>query len=133
VLPVDHVVGTEPSDKSIAKEVPDRNIPPDMMGLDIGPRTRELYAQHIRNARTIIWNGPMGLFEVAKFAEGTRSVAVAMTNNKQATTVIGGGDSAAAIQQMKLAKQISHVSTGGGASLEFLEGRELPGVKALEA
>jgi len=131
VLPVDHVVGTEPTEKSIAKEVPDRNIPPDMMGLDIGPKTRALYAQHIRNAKTVIWNGPMGLFEVPKFAEGTRSVAVAMTTS-QATTVIGGGDSAAAVQQMKLANKISHVSTGGGASLEFLEGRELPGVKALE-
>ncbi|MFP2933192.1 phosphoglycerate kinase [Pyxidicoccus sp. 3LG] len=132
VLPVDHIVGTEPTENSPAKETPDNAIPPDMMGLDIGPKTRAMYAQHIRDARTVVWNGPMGLFEVAKFAEGTRSVAAAMSINSQATTVIGGGDSAAAVEQMGYADKMSHVSTGGGASLEFLEGRELPGIKALE-
>ncbi|WP_338867108.1 phosphoglycerate kinase [Myxococcus stipitatus] len=132
VLPVDHIVGTEPTDKSPAQETPDNAVPKDMMGLDIGPKTRALFTQHIRDARTVVWNGPMGLFEVAKFAEGTRSVATAMANNKEATTVIGGGDSAAAVEQMGLADKLSHVSTGGGASLEFLEGRELPGIKALE-
>ena len=132
VLPVDHIVGTELTESSVAKETPDNAIPPDMMGLDIGPKTRAIYAQHIRDARTVVWNGPMGLFEVKKFAEGTRSVAAAMSINTQVTTVIGGGDSAAAVEQMGYAEKMSHVSTGGGASLEFLEGRELPGIKALE-
>jgi 3-phosphoglycerate kinase len=132
VLPVDHIVGTELTENSVAKETPDNAIPADMMGLDIGPKTRAMYAQHIRDARTVVWNGPMGLFEVNKFAEGTRSVAAAMAINTQATTVIGGGDSAAAVEQMGFADKMSHVSTGGGASLEFLEGRELPGIKALE-
>ncbi|NMO16003.1 phosphoglycerate kinase [Pyxidicoccus fallax] len=132
VLPVDHIVGTEPTENSPAKETPDNAVPVDMMGLDIGPKTRAIYAQHIRDARTVVWNGPMGLFEVPKFAEGTRSVAAAMSINTQGTTVIGGGDSAAAVEQMGFADKMSHVSTGGGASLEFLEGRELPGIKALE-
>lgn len=132
VLPVDHIVGTEPSDKSEARETPDRAIPPDMMGLDIGPKTRAQYTQHIRGAKTVVWNGPMGLFEVNKFAEGTRSVAAAMAMNREAVTVIGGGDSAAAVQQMGFADKLSHVSTGGGASLELLEGITLPGIKALE-
>jgi phosphoglycerate kinase len=132
VLPVDHLVGTEPSDQSEATETPDRVIPADKMGLDIGPKTRAQYTQHIRGAKTVVWNGPMGLFEVSKFAEGTRSVAAAMAMNREAVTVIGGGDSAAAVQQMGFADKLSHVSTGGGASLEFLEGITLPGIKALE-
>ncbi len=132
VLTVDHIVGTEPSDKSDAQHIADRHIPHPLMGLDIGPKTRDLYRQHIRNAQTVLWNGPMGLFEVPKFAEGTRAVAEAMANNKNATTVVGGGDSAAAVVQMKLAASMTHVSTGGGASLEYIEGRELPGIKALE-
>jgi phosphoglycerate kinase len=132
VLPVDHVVGNEPSEKSSKQETPDRNIPADMMGLDIGPKTRAQFTQHIRGAKTVVWNGPMGLFEVEKFAEGTRVVAEAMANNRGAVTVIGGGDSAAAVQQMGYGDKMSHVSTGGGASLEFLEGIQLPGIKALE-
>jgi phosphoglycerate kinase len=131
-LPMDHVAGTEPSEKSNKQDVPERAIPKDLMGLDIGPKTREHYRQHIRGAKTVFWNGPMGLFEVPKFAEGTRAVAEAMAANRGATTVIGGGDSAAAAQQMGVADKMSHVSTGGGASLELLEGRELPGIKALE-
>jgi phosphoglycerate kinase len=132
VLPVDHVVGNELTDKSVKQETPDRNIPADMMGLDIGPKSRAQFTQHIRNAKTVVWNGPMGLFEVEKFAEGTKVVADAMANNRAAVTVIGGGDSAAAVQQMGYGEKMTHVSTGGGASLEFLEGIQLPGIKALE-
>lgn len=132
VLPVDHVVGSSPDEKSEATDVADRNIPADKMGLDIGSKSRALFTQHIRNAKTVLWNGPMGLFEVAKFAEGTKSVATAMSLNSQALTVVGGGDSAAAINEFGLASKISHVSTGGGASLELLEGLKLPGIAALE-
>jgi phosphoglycerate kinase len=132
LLPSDHVCGTEPSENSEVREIPDRAIPADLMGLDIGPRTRDLYRQHVLGAKTVIWNGPMGLFEVDKFAAGTREVAHAMASLRGAVTVIGGGDSSAAVQQLGLGARMSHVSTGGGASLEFLEGRELPGVKALD-
>jgi len=132
VLPIDHVCGTSPDANSQAIDVPDRNIPAHLMGLDIGSKTRALFTQHLRNAKTVLWNGPMGLFEVPKFAEGTRSVATAMSLNTQALTVVGGGDSAAAVHQLGLSSKLSHISTGGGASLELLEGKELPGLTALE-
>jgi phosphoglycerate kinase len=132
VLPVDHVVGTEPNEKTATQDTPDRNIPAGWMGLDIGVKTRDLYRQHIRGAKTVFWNGPMGLFEVEKFSAGTREVAQAMAFNTEATTVVGGGDSAAAANEMGYGVKMKHVSTGGGASLEFIEGRELPGVKALD-
>ncbi|MCA2977458.1 MAG: phosphoglycerate kinase [Myxococcaceae bacterium] len=132
LLPIDHVAGTAPDATSAAIDVADRNIPADLMGLDIGSKTRALFTQHIRGAKTVLWNGPMGLFEVAKFAEGTKSVAAAMALNTQALTVVGGGDSAAAVNELGFASKLSHVSTGGGASLELLEGLTLPGLAALE-
>ena len=131
VVPVDHVVGTSPDEKSAAEEVAGRAIPDGKMGLDIGRQTRQLYRQHILGARTVLWHGPMGLFEVAKFAEGTRLVAEAMAANTKAQTVVGGGDSAAAVNDFHLAEKMTHVSTGGGASLEYLGGQDLPGVEAL--
>lgn len=105
-------------------------IPDNMMGLDIGPKTREIYADIIKNAGTVIWNGPMGVFEFPAFAAGTQAVAKAMAESP-AVTIVGGGDSAAAVEQMGYSDQITHVSTGGGASLEFFAGAELPGVAAL--
>jgi phosphoglycerate kinase len=107
------------------------NFPPALFAMDIGPETIRAYTDIIRSAKTIFWNGPMGRFETKPFAHGTRSVAAALAASG-ATTVIGGGDSAAAVHQMGFAEAMSHISTGGGASLEFLEGKELPGVAALE-
>src|SRR3954465_136809 len=122
-LPVDTVISDKMTDDAVTKVV-EGNIPDDMEGFDIGPKTRAMYAAEIAKAKTVVWNGPMGVFEKKPFAEGTRTVAQAVsdaTSKHGATTIIGGGDSAAAIEQMGLADKVSHVSTGGGASLEFLE------------
>ena len=130
LLPVDVVAAAEFNETSVSKTVPVDGIPADMMGMDIGPETRKLFADAVQSAKTVVWNGPMGVFEMPKFAEGTRALAKALTESG-ATTIVGGGDVAAAVEQLGFADKISHVSTGGGASLEFLEGRELPGVAAL--
>ena len=131
LLPLDHVCAREPKAGVERVEVRERAIPEDLMGLDIGPKTIALYKEQIRFAKTVFWNGPMGLFEIPEFSEGTFSVARALADG-EATSIVGGGDSAAAVEKANLAEKMSHVSTGGGASLEFIEGRELPGVKALE-
>jgi len=129
LLPVDHRVATEFKDvEPIVTE--DQNIPAGHMGLDIGPKTEALYADAIKDAKTVVWNGPMGVFEFENFNKGTIAVAKAMAE-ADATTVIGGGDSAAAVNILGFGDKMTHISTGGGASLEFLEGKELPGIVAL--
>jgi phosphoglycerate kinase len=132
LLPVDHVVAdkVEASARSrmIGKDEP---IPADQIGLDIGPQTIELFAAEIGRARTIVWNGPMGVFEIDQFARGTMMIAQAVADNAGATSIVGGGDTVAAVHKAGVADQIKHISTGGGASLEFLEGKKLPGVEAL--
>jgi phosphoglycerate kinase len=132
LLPVDHVLAESPD--STATRIADISATPDgWMGLDIGPRSIELFSQEISKARTIVWNGPLGMFERPAFAQGTLAIAraVAAATAQGATSIIGGGDSVAAAEQSGVARQISHISTGGGASLEFLAGEKLPGVEAL--
>ena len=130
LLPVDTVVGREFAADTEAKTVDIDAIPADWMGLDIGPKTIALYEDAINGAGTVVWNGPMGVFEFDRFAEGTRAVARAVAASG-AVSIVGGGDSAAAVEQLGFADQITHISTGGGASLEFLEGKQLPGVVCL--
>lgn len=130
VLPTDTVVSPSIDDEAAAHTVPVEQIPANEMGLDIGPETSAAYAEIIRTAKTIVWNGPMGVFEKDAFASGTISVAKAVAGS-QAVSIIGGGDSAAAVTKSGVADRITHISTGGGASLEFLAGRVLPGVAAL--
>ncbi len=131
LLPVDHVCGDAPKETAQRVVVADRAIPENLMGLDIGPKTLDAYKNRVLSAGTVFWNGPMGLFEQKPWAEGTFGVAQAMAKSK-AVTVVGGGDSAAAVEEAGLVAEMKHVSTGGGASLEFIEGKELPGVKACE-
>ena len=135
LLPVDAVVVKDfpdPIDADVVTQVVDiKAIPDDMEGCDIGPKTAELYANEVKSAKTVVWNGPMGVFENPTLAAGTLKVAQAMAD-ADATTIIGGGDSAAAVNQMGLGSKMSHISTGGGASLEFLEGKELPGIAAAD-
>ena len=131
LLPVDHVCGAEPKETAARVVVNDRPIPDGLMGLDIGPKTLDAYRQRILAAKTVFWNGPMGLFEQKPWAEGTFGVAKAMAESP-AVTVVGGGDSAAAVEEAGLVSKMKHVSTGGGASLEFIEGKVLPGIQVLE-
>jgi phosphoglycerate kinase len=130
LLPPDHLVADKVEESARVRTVDTNAIPNDMIGVDIGPKSIRAYKKDIKQARTVLWNGPMGVFEIDKFARGTNQVAKTLAASK-ATTVIGGGDSVAAVNKFKLADRISHVSTGGGASLEFLEGKELPGIQAL--
>jgi phosphoglycerate kinase len=132
LLPVDHVAAEKPDVNALVKKVDvGQPIPDNLMGLDIGPVTIENFSEEISRARTIVWNGPMGVFEVPPFARGTFKVAEAVAENAGATSIVGGGDSVSAVHAAGLADKMSHISTGGGASLEFLEGKKLPGVEAL--
>ncbi|HSA92956.1 MAG TPA: phosphoglycerate kinase [Terriglobales bacterium] len=131
MLPVDHVIAEKIDAAAATSVVGDRGIPEDRMGLDIGPRTVAAFVTQIARAKTIVWNGPMGVFEVAPFAAGTMAVAQAVAANRRAVSIVGGGDSVAAVKAAGVANRITHISTGGGASLEFLEGKKLPGVEAL--
>ena len=130
LLPVDNVVAKEISNDAETKITAINDVPDGYMGLDIGPKTIELYKAEIKVAKTIVWNGPVGVFEYDKFATGTKEIANAMALS-DAITIIGGGDSAAAVEKFGCEDKMSHVSTGGGASLEFMEGKKLPGIEAL--
>ncbi len=131
LLPVDGVIAQDISEDAETKVVDIDSIPKDWESLDIGPKTAEIFAEEVRNAKTVVWNGPMGVFEVKPFSNGTYTVAKALTEC-EGTTIVGGGDSALAVETAGYKDQITHVSTGGGASLEFLEGKELPGISAIE-
>ena len=131
LLPVDNICGQEFSNDTLRITVHSKQIPDGWEGMDIGPQTQALFAAEIANAATVVWNGPMGVFEFPNFAGGTRAIAQALADNHNCVSIIGGGDSAAAVEQMGYADKMTHISTGGGASLEFLEGKELPGVAAL--
>ncbi|WP_316572334.1 phosphoglycerate kinase [Neobacillus sp. YIM B06451] len=130
-MPVDVVIADDFSPDANSKVVGIEEIPADWEALDIGPKTAELYRDVIQNSKLVIWNGPMGVFEFDKFANGTKAVAEALAESESTYSVIGGGDSAAAVEKFNLADKMSHISTGGGASLEFMEGKDLPGVSAL--
>ncbi len=131
ILPVDTVAADRLSDDAEHEVLNIEEMPADKMGLDIGPKTAELFSKEIKKAKTVVWNGPMGVFEMEPFATGTRKIAQAMSECK-GKTIVGGGDSVAAIEQMGFRDSMTHISTGGGASLEFLEGKELPGISALQ-
>ena len=130
LLPVDNHVSSEYSNNGEDRFVESTEIPDGFMGLDIGPKTIEIFKDAIKNAKTVLWNGPLGVTEFSKFADGTRAIATALAES-DAVTIIGGGDSAAAVEKMGLADKMTHISTGGGASLEFLEGKVLPGIACL--
>ena len=130
-MPVDVVITEEFSETATTKIVGIDSIPSTWEGVDIGPKTREIYADVIKNSKLVVWNGPMGVFEMTPFAEGTKAVGQALADAEDTYSVIGGGDSAAAVEKFGMADKMSHISTGGGASLEFMEGKELPGVVCL--
>jgi len=131
VLPVDNVVVQEFSNDAPSMVVPSDSIPEDYQGVDVGPKTLELYAEVLKDAKTVVWNGPVGVFEFDNFAKGTNKVAEILANLEGATTIIGGGDSSAAVEKGGFADKMTHISTGGGASLEFLEGKVLPGIDCI--
>jgi len=132
LLPVDHIVAMKVAADALPRTIAEgQPIPADMMALDIGPATVELFSEEISTAKTIVWNGPMGVFELEPFARGTKKIARAVAENTGAISIVGGGDTVAAVHKAGIADQITHISTGGGASLEFLEGKKLPGVEAL--
>ena len=132
LLPVDHVVADKMEAGARIQHIGEgQPIPADMMALDIGPEDDRAVLRRNRGARTIVWNGPMGVFEIEAFAKGTKKIADAVADNGAAVSIIGGGDSVAAVKAAGVADKITHISTGGGASLEFLEGKKLPGVEAL--
>src|SRR5450755_3089076 len=132
LLPIDHVVASKPEANAVIFQIGEgQPIPADKMALDIGPKTIELFSDEISTARTIVWNGPMGVFEIPGFSRGTFKIAHAVAENVGAISIVGGGDSVAAAHAADVADKITHISTGGGASLEFLEGKKLPGVEAL--
>ncbi|UCB47542.1 MAG: phosphoglycerate kinase [Spirochaetota bacterium] len=130
LLPVDHIITDKIEDDARGRLCDTKAIPSQMIGVDIGPKTIRAFKKEIKEGKTILWNGPMGVFEIERFAKGTMQIAKALASSR-GTTVVGGGDSVSAINQIGVADRITHVSTGGGASLEFLEGKELPGVTAL--
>jgi phosphoglycerate kinase len=132
LLPVDVVCADEFKNDANIKTCSVAEIPANMMGLDIGPETASAYAKAIEGAASVFWNGPMGVFEMPSFEAGTRAVAEAVAQNKEADTIIGGGDSVAAVNQFNLASQMTFISTGGGASMELVQGELLPGVEALK-
>ena len=132
VLPVDTVVAKEFSNEADHHVVPSNQIPAEEMGMDIGPKSIELFTETLQDAATVVWNGPMGVFEMANFAKGTVGLCRAIAQLQDATTIVGGGDSAAAVSQLGFEDQFTHISTGGGASLTYLEGSELPGLVAID-
>ena len=131
MLPVDTVVADRFSNDAHFTAMDSSGLPTDMMGMDIGPLTSSVYCDIIKKAKTVIWNGPMGVFEMSNFSHGTYNIAKALADNTECVSIVGGGDSAAAVTQMGFKNKITHVSTGGGASLEFLEGLVLPGIDCL--
>ena len=131
IIPVDNVIGKEFKPDTESKIVAYNEIPDGWEGFDIGPKTVKMYEEELKNAKTILWNGPVGLFEFDQFAKGTNEIAHFISNLNDCTTIIGGGDSAAAVTKIGLADKMTHISTGGGASLEFIEGKKLPGIEAI--
>jgi len=130
LLPVDHIIADRFDPKALKKVVPNEGIPPEWVAMDIGPETVRVFSEEIKDAKTVVWNGPMGVFEMEPFAHGTIAIAKAVAQSK-AFSIVGGGDTVAAVKMAGVADSISHISTGGGAALEFLEGKSLPGIEAL--